>query len=557
MLPWRPMFCVLLPFAAGYYLSYLFRSINALIAGDLAAELGLTAGDLGLLTAIYFLVFAAVQLPFGVLLDRCGPRLIQSALLLVAGVGALVFALADGVVTLMLGRALIGLGVALALMAGLKAIVLWFPPQRLALANGWFIMLGALGALTATGPAEIVVQSLGWRGLFALLAALCAGAALLILIVVPDGKQRPAAARSHADINVWTIYQDRRFWKVAPLSAIGIGTSWSLQGLWAAPWLADVAGLDRPTVVQHLTAMAAALAAAALLLGALADRLRRTGIPTEIILAGTLGLSMAAQLVLLLGLSVPSHLVWIIIAAAGAATVLSFAILAQYFPKEASGRANAALGVLHVGAAFALQSLAGLIIAQWPHTDGHYPAEAHHAAMAVGIGLQLVSLGWFLTAPRRRPKTSMADAVTRMLGLDSPPILVPAEYRPALSAWMQHVEHARRQARAWRFAAVGSGVLCAGLAASLSLILPRPAIALHIIDSGNFARAERAPAKTDAGRPIPGPNLLQAVHSAAAAPLRPEQRAHGERVVCPLLGDRCGLVPVGCWQQEDQQMEVE
>jgi MFS family permease len=550
------MLRVLLPFAAGYYLSYLFRSINALIAGDLAAELGLTAGDLGILTAIYFLVFAAVQLPFGVLLDRCGPRLIQSALLLVAGAGALVFALADGVVTLMLGRALIGLGVALALMAGLKAIVLWFPPQRLALANGWFIMLGALGALSATGPAEIVVQSLGWRGLFALLAALSAGAALLILIVVPEGKQRPAAARSHA-VNVWTVYQDRRFWKIAPISAIGIGTSWSLQGLWAAPWLADVAGAERATIVEHLTVMAVALAASALLLGAVADGLRRAGVPTEFVLAGAIAASMLAQLALLLDLPVPSHLVWIIIAATGAATVLSFAILAQYFPREASGRANAALGVLHVGAAFALQSLAGLVIAQWPQTDGHYPSEAHQAAMVVGIGLQLVSLGWFLTAPRRRPQTSMADAATRMLGLDPPPALVPAEYRPALSAWTQHVQHARRQARAWRFAAVGSGVLCAGLAASLSLTLPRPAIALHVVNSGNFARAERAPTMTDAGRPIPGPNLLQAVPSAVAAPLRPELGADGERIVCPLLGDRCALVPIGWWQQDNQQMEVE
>ena len=57
----RPVVCVLLPFAAGYYLSYLFRSINAVIAGDLVAELGLTAADLGLLTSVYFLLFAAVQ----------------------------------------------------------------------------------------------------------------------------------------------------------------------------------------------------------------------------------------------------------------------------------------------------------------------------------------------------------------------------------------------------------------------------------------------------------------------------------------------------------------
>src|SRR6186997_3268977 len=114
----RLVVSVLLPFAAGYYLSYLFRSINALTAGDLTAELGLGAADLGLLTSAYFLVFAAVVLPCGVLLDRYGPRLIDSALLLVAAAGSLLFAVADSMVMLLVGRALIGLGVAVGLMAG-------------------------------------------------------------------------------------------------------------------------------------------------------------------------------------------------------------------------------------------------------------------------------------------------------------------------------------------------------------------------------------------------------------------------------------------------------
>ena len=91
------------------------------------------------------------------------------------------FALADGLLGLVIGRALLGLGVAMALMAGFKAIVLWFPPDRLALVNGWLVMLGALGAVTATAPAEFVVLAIGWRGLFAVLAGLSALAALLIL----------------------------------------------------------------------------------------------------------------------------------------------------------------------------------------------------------------------------------------------------------------------------------------------------------------------------------------------------------------------------------------
>jgi MFS family permease len=479
---------VLLPFAAGYYLSYLFRSINALIAGDLSAELGLSAADLGLLTSAYFLLFAAVQLPCGVLLDRYGPRLVDSSLLLIASAGSLMFALADGVWALMLGRALIGLGVAVGLMAGLKAIVLWFPPERVALANGWYIMLGALGALSATGPAEVLVQGVGWRGLFAILAASTAAVALLILLVVPEKKPTPAAGSSPKKTSFFTIYRDPRFWRIAPLAALGVGTSFSLQGLWAAPWLTDVAGLDRSAVVEHLILMAAVLAASALLMGALAERLRRAGIPTELFLAGTLALSMAAQLALLLRLPVSSYLLFGIIAAGGATAVLSFAILARYFPSEVAGRANAALGVLNMGTAFALQCLSGLIIAQWPADGGHYPARAHEAAMGAGLALQLISLAVFFTPKRRARPIPMAHAVARVLGIDASAVeSMPAQYRAALSMWRRHVAHTRKQATAWRFAALASMTLCVGLAGALSLALIRPAVALHAVENSTFS----------------------------------------------------------------------
>ena len=88
---WRLIVLVFLPFAAGYYLSYLFRTINALIAGPLTSELALGAEDLGLLTSVYFLTSAAVQVPIGVWLDRYGPRRVQTAMLLVAAAGAALF----------------------------------------------------------------------------------------------------------------------------------------------------------------------------------------------------------------------------------------------------------------------------------------------------------------------------------------------------------------------------------------------------------------------------------------------------------------------------------
>jgi MFS family permease len=476
----RAVLLVLLPFAAGYYLSYLYRSINALIAGDLVAELGLTAADLGLLTSVYFLLFAAVQLPCGVLLDRYGPRLIDSALLLVAAAGSLLFALADGVATLLVGRALIGLGVAVGLMAGLKAIVLWFPPERVALANGWYIMLGALGALSATGPAEAVVQALGWRGLFAALAGASAAVALTILLVVPERKAQTETAAAPR-IGFLAIYLDPRFLRIAPLAALGVGTSFSLQGLWAAPWLADVAGLDRPAVVAHLTFMAVALAASALLLGAAAERLRRAGIPTELFLSGTLALSMAAQLALLLGLPVPSYVLFAVIGAAGAATVLSFAALAQYFPKEVSGRANAALGVLNMGTAFGLQCLSGFIVALWPADDGHYPAEAHQAALGLGLVLQAAAFAWFIRPER---KTALGylpahpiHAFAGGLGLAPAAAL---SYARARHAWSMRLARAYAQQRAWRSAALASFAVLALLVASLGATILGTSVAAHV-----------------------------------------------------------------------------
>src|SRR5258705_12247794 len=82
---------VFLPFVAGYYMAYLFRTINAVMAAPLATELGLGADDLGLLTSVYFVTFAAAQIPIGILLDRFGPRRGQRGLLFGAAGGSAVF----------------------------------------------------------------------------------------------------------------------------------------------------------------------------------------------------------------------------------------------------------------------------------------------------------------------------------------------------------------------------------------------------------------------------------------------------------------------------------
>ena len=125
--PWTRVF---IPFAVGYFLSYLLRNANAVISPELRGDLGLTAADLGLLTSVYLLSFGAFQLPLGILLDRYGPRRVEAVLLLICAVGCALFALGAGMPQLTLGRALIGLGVSACLMASFKSFSLWFPIER-------------------------------------------------------------------------------------------------------------------------------------------------------------------------------------------------------------------------------------------------------------------------------------------------------------------------------------------------------------------------------------------------------------------------------------------
>lgn len=453
---WHLAATVLLPFAAGYYLSYVFRTINALISGTLVGEFGLSAADLGVLTAVLFLTFGAVQLPLGAWLDRFGPRRVQAALLSIAAIGAAVFACAQDLLGLILGRALIGLGVAGALMAGLKALMLWFPAERIALANGWLIAFGTLGAATATAPAEILIALIGWRGLFMLLAVLSAIAALLILRFVPE---RPALERGEATasgMSIRAIYRDARFWRLAPLSATTIGSAWALQGLWAGPWLADVEGLPRHDVVMHLLIVAIALSASALILGTAGDRLRRRGVPLSTTFALATGLALLAQLALILRWPIPTWLPWIAIAGIGAGTVLSFAIQAELFPKSASGRANGALNLLHISCAFVVQIGLGFIIDLWPIEAGARTPLAYQTALGINLALQAAAFLWFAwprghTVPAKKLVAHPIHALAAAHGI-TPSAAAP--YLHARLTWSVDCTRALRQANTWRVTAL-------------------------------------------------------------------------------------------------------
>ena len=394
---------VCLPFGAGYFLSYLYRSINAVIGPPLAVEFDLGAGDLGLLTSVYFLGFGLFQLPLGILLDRYGPRRVQFALLLLATGGALIFSTAQSFALLTLGRALVGIGFAGGLMASFKAITVWFPRPRWPVLNGLIMGFGGLGTIAATTPVEMALDWTSWRTVFQFLAAVTAGVALFILIVVPAHEsERDGRADTLGETlaGLGLIFRDRLFWRVAPVAIAAMGSGLALQGLWAGPWLHDVAGLGSEEVARHLLVLNVALTLGMLATGVVADGFARAGIGPLGVLGFAASILVVPLALLILEVNPRGYWVWALFGLLSNLTIVVYPAISAHFTVRYAGRAMTGLNLLLFLGAFLIQYLVGAIIDLWPPGPGggYHPDGYRFAFWLTGL-LIVLGVGW-LTVPR-------------------------------------------------------------------------------------------------------------------------------------------------------------
>ena len=389
---------VFLPFALGYFISYFFRNVNAIIEADLVGDLGFSAASLGLLTSVYFISFASFQLPLGLLLDRFGPRRTESVLLIFAALGALIFSMAESLSGLILGRLLIGFGVSACLMASFKAYVLWFPPDRLPLMNGLQMVAGGLGAMSATVPLRTALEFTDWRGVFLILSGLTLFSALVLWLVYPEkeGSTGPVPMKKQLE-GLKTVLTSRPFLAIAPLVMFSQSAQMAIQGLWAKPWLRDVAGLDEAECANHLMWMMAAMMAGFFLLGLLSERLYHARKISPV----TVGVSAMAvfivlQLLMALGWTAQPMLLMTAFSFFATAGILPYAGLSQIFPKDLSGRVSTSLNLTVFLGAFAVQWGLGEIISLWPSEGKGYAPESYGAAFGSLAVLQLFGLLWFI-----------------------------------------------------------------------------------------------------------------------------------------------------------------
>jgi sugar phosphate permease len=226
-----------------FFLSQFYRAANAVIAPSLLVDLSLDTEGLGLLSASFFYAFAVTQIPITLLLDRMGPRRMMSALMLVGIAGAIVFSMASDLTYGIVGRVLMGAGMACNLMGTLKLLTLWFSPLRFATLSGVVFAIGSFGNMAATSPFVLMVEWMDWRFSFQLIAALN----LLIVIIffrVVGEEPSPASLRREAiGSDLLLLLRQKNFWIISAATMVSYGVFAAFQTLWAGPFLIEAMGL--------------------------------------------------------------------------------------------------------------------------------------------------------------------------------------------------------------------------------------------------------------------------------------------------------------------------
>jgi predicted MFS family arabinose efflux permease len=284
-------------------------------------------------------------------------------------------------------------------MGSIKAFTLWFPRERLTALSGWMIGIGSLGTLSATAPMQALLGTFGWRALFVGLALLSLAAALLIFFVVPE-RELPGRGETWREQfrMIGRIFRRVEFWRLAAPLVLCQASFQALQGLWFAPWLADVHGHDRGAVADYLFASALAYLVASMMLGRLSDAAAKRGISQlRVYQAGMLACA-ASFAPIALGVPGATALWLVLYAATSIAAITAYTLLTHLVPAAQTGRVTTSSNVLLFATSFVFQWGLGALLGLWPSTEGRYPPAAYRAAFGLLFAAQAAAAVWLLTA---------------------------------------------------------------------------------------------------------------------------------------------------------------
>ena len=271
--------------SAHFFLSQLYRTSNAVIAPQLIRDLGLDTEALGFMSASFFYAFACTQIPLSLLLDKIGARKMMTGLSMLGILGALIFSWADSLGLGLIGRILLGIGMACNLMGTLKLVSDWFAPRTFATLSGVVFSIGTLGNILATTPLVLLVEQVGWRHSFQLIAVLNLLLTLTLYVIVRD---KPDSAHStpadpdtagslhQALANMKLLFQQKDYWIISLSTFVRYGVFAAFQALWAGPYLIEVMGYSAVNAGNLILLMNIGLLTGGPLCGVASDRLFHT-----------------------------------------------------------------------------------------------------------------------------------------------------------------------------------------------------------------------------------------------------------------------------------------
>ncbi len=393
-----------------FFFSFFYRTSPAVISPYLLRDFSLGAEKLGLLSSIFFIVFAVAQVPLGPALDFIGPRKVVSVLGTLGALGSLTFALAPSYEVCLLGRGLTGLGMSCMYMATLTIVANWYPPRQFATLTGIVSSLGNTGALTATLPLALLAGSLGWRGSFHLFAAFNFLLAVLAWITIRDRPPRAAGqpVLPPEDFSLGkafrAVLESSTFWFIATLNFFTAGSFLAFQGLWGGPFLVDGFGLSPVKAGSVLSMIAIGYIIGCPLTGMISDRWVPSRKKLTLII-------LSIYLVPLLSLSFflgpdRSFLLFPVFFSIGlfaSGVVLSIAHLKELFPPRIVGTALSLNNLFAIGGAGILQYLMGWVIERHPAAGRVYPIEAYREAFLLLLGGMSGALLLYLRAKDSNP----------------------------------------------------------------------------------------------------------------------------------------------------------
>lgn len=347
--------------AACLFFGYAFvlRVSPSVMVRELMREFAVGAGALGNLSGAYLFVYAGLQIPVGVLLDRYGVRRLMSVAALATGLGALLFASAHALGMAYAGRVLIGGAAAFSWPGMLLVAHQWFP-ARFALLGGIGQAVGMAGAAAGQAPLAAAVAAHGWRATMAALAAAGLLLAAGLWLCVRD-RQHPGSRDHGLYTRLLRVLGNGQTWLAAFFGLAMASPILSFGGLWGVPYLTSAYGLGRTSAAALVSLVFVGAGLMAPLVGFVSDRMGRrkpsmyaggvlcTLAMTGVLWPGELALPVLGVLLFLVG-------------AGGCTLVLAFAAGRENNSPATAGAAIGVVNTVLTGGGALFQPLIGALL---------------------------------------------------------------------------------------------------------------------------------------------------------------------------------------------------